>query len=352
MNMTEPVTSGSFTTVYPEVIFGPSNASKQIDKLAAAVAEAQGEMENAKKDSDNPYFNSKYADLASCMDACRKPLAKNKLGVIQRPIGDCSEIVSVETILVHASGQWISSTFGVRPGYINKAGDFVKEQDAQAIGTCITYLRRYGLCSITGVVSDDDDGNRVSGRKPSANGESNGATKSNYTPERDRDLKAESDNIVISEAQRKRLFAICKSKNVSEQSLKDYISNYNIRSTKDIQRRYYDEICNAIESGKLSTVQPDIEEPAQEAPASSEVNQELSWRTAIIPIGKKYKGMKLGDVDDEAKELYMFDWLPVQKDLLKEGKKLSPEEKFFVSVVDEMVMEIGQQLTESRSNRK
>ena len=57
--------------------------SEQINELAAALAKAQGEITGALKDSANPFFKSKYADLASCWDACRGPLSRNGLSVIQ-----------------------------------------------------------------------------------------------------------------------------------------------------------------------------------------------------------------------------------------------------------------------------
>ena len=59
--------------------------SATIGKLVMALAKAQGQIKAAPKDSDNPFFKSKYADLASVWEACREPLAKNGLAVIQRP---------------------------------------------------------------------------------------------------------------------------------------------------------------------------------------------------------------------------------------------------------------------------
>ena len=59
------------------------NRSETINELAAALAKAQGEMRPALKDAENPYFKSNYADLASCWDAVRVPLAKNGLAIVQ-----------------------------------------------------------------------------------------------------------------------------------------------------------------------------------------------------------------------------------------------------------------------------
>lgn len=129
--------------------------SEQIDQIGAAIAAAQAEMGHATKDVTNPHFKSKYADLASVMDACRPALAKQKVAVVQSPelVRD-TKTVRVVTRLVHASGQWLETSL---------EADVVKT-DPQAIGSAITYLRRYGLAALASVAADDDDGNGASGR--------------------------------------------------------------------------------------------------------------------------------------------------------------------------------------------
>ena len=84
------------------------NTSEQINELAGALAKAQGTIKSAVKDAENPHFRSKYADLASVWDACRKALTDNGLSVIQAPRGVVTEMgwtVEVETRLMHSSGQ-------------------------------------------------------------------------------------------------------------------------------------------------------------------------------------------------------------------------------------------------------
>lgn len=130
--------------------------SDTIGELAKALASAQGLIEGAKKDSENPFFKSKYADLASVRDACQSALSKNGLAVVQVPstaIGEHSTVISVETLLMHSSGEWILGDLSAIP---------VKE-DPQGIGSCITYLRRYALAAFAGVAPEDDDGNAASG---------------------------------------------------------------------------------------------------------------------------------------------------------------------------------------------
>ena len=123
------------------------NHSESIAKIAPALVSAQAELKAAPKSSDNPFFSSKYADLAECMETLREPLHKNGLAIVQFP--STGEMVSVETVLLHESGEWFSCALSCRP----------KDYSPQAVGSSVTYLRRYGL-ALTGLVSEeDDDGN-------------------------------------------------------------------------------------------------------------------------------------------------------------------------------------------------
>ena len=127
--------------------------SEQINELSTALSQAQGLIEGAKKDAANPFFKSKYADLASVWDACRAALAVNGLAVIQSPAAEGTR-VSVDTLLTHSSGQWVSGTVSVT----------AREDSPQAIGSAITYLRRYALQSFVGVAPEDDDANAASAK--------------------------------------------------------------------------------------------------------------------------------------------------------------------------------------------
>lgn len=138
--------------------------SEQINDLVAALASAQGLIHNAAKGQDNPFFRSKYADLAAVWDVIRQPLSSHGLSVVQVPSTTGQGVVSVETMLAHTSGQWIKSRLVVVPGYTDKEDNFHRLFDPQAVGSAITYARRYALQSIVGVAPEDDDGNRASGR--------------------------------------------------------------------------------------------------------------------------------------------------------------------------------------------
>ena len=133
-----------------------SSESQSLDKLYAALSKAQLEMLPAKTGSSNPFFKSKYADLASIVKASRKALGINGLAVIQRIIRSGSAGMTLMTRLCHASGQWIESSMTVNP----------PKQDIQSLGSYLTYLRRYTYSAIVGVVAseEDDDGEAAIGR--------------------------------------------------------------------------------------------------------------------------------------------------------------------------------------------
>ncbi len=127
--------------------------SENLNELAMALSRAQGEITGALKDSANPFFKSKYADLASCWDACRGPLSKNGLALTQFPMTEATATYLVTTLL-HSSGQWMRSSLLVQP----------KDDTPQAMGSALTYARRYALTAVVGVAQVDDDGNAASGR--------------------------------------------------------------------------------------------------------------------------------------------------------------------------------------------
>ncbi len=126
--------------------------SDSIAHLAEALSKAQGAMRNAVKDSDNPFFKSKYADLAAVSDACRAELSANGLAVVQLPMMRDGKMV-LEYVLMHSSGEFIASELEMTP----------VKSDPQGIGSAITYARRYTLGGLSGVATEDDDGNAASG---------------------------------------------------------------------------------------------------------------------------------------------------------------------------------------------
>jgi hypothetical protein len=133
--------------------------------LPAALLKAQGAIQPARKDSVNPHFKSKYADLASVWDACRDALQEAGLVVVQLPVEGEPGRCTLVTRLFHTSGEYIESTASVK----------LTKDDPQGYGSALTYLRRYMLMAFLGITPDDDDGNAAS--RPSQgrpNSEGNG----------------------------------------------------------------------------------------------------------------------------------------------------------------------------------
>ena len=126
--------------------------SETISKLAAALVRAQPMVEGAKKDSVNPHFRSKYADLGSVWDAVSGALEANGLAISQYPDETSQGQPALTTMLIHESGEWIAATYPL----------ISVKQDPQGFASAQTYARRYGLAAVMGVISEDDDGQAAS----------------------------------------------------------------------------------------------------------------------------------------------------------------------------------------------
>jgi hypothetical protein len=118
--------------------------SDSLSNVCKSLAAAQGKLRKAVKESTNPHFRSRYADLESVIEAMREPFASEGLSVVQS-VNDGM----LSTTIFHASGESISSTVPL----------FIPKQDMQGVGSAITYARRYGLAAACGISQTDDDGN-------------------------------------------------------------------------------------------------------------------------------------------------------------------------------------------------
>ena len=130
------------------------NQSDSITNLAIALSIVQGKLTHAIKDSNNPFFKSKYADLESVWDSCRNLLSENGLAVMQFPGEYYDGTMHLTTILVHKSGEWIGQDMSFP----------VSKPDAHGCLATVTYMRRASLSAVIGVVQADDDGNTASGK--------------------------------------------------------------------------------------------------------------------------------------------------------------------------------------------
>ena len=133
------------------------NKSESIAAISSAMAKAQHDVENASKNAKNPHFKSKYADLAELLNTVRPVFSSHGLAIVQMP-SFVDGVASVETLISHSSGEWISSICSAP----------VSKQDAQGVGSAITYLRRYSLAAMCGIAQEDDDANSAVGHAPQA----------------------------------------------------------------------------------------------------------------------------------------------------------------------------------------
>jgi hypothetical protein len=132
-------------------------SSEKIAALSAALAKAQAEFKAVQFDADNPHFKSKFASLPATVEAVRPILARHGLAVVQgATLPDSNEGVvtgfAVESLLIHTSGEWISTVVYVP----------MEKPTAQGAGSGLTYGRRYGLQALLCLVADDDDGETAS----------------------------------------------------------------------------------------------------------------------------------------------------------------------------------------------
>ena len=133
------------------------NKSESIKNLAIALCKAQGDMEKASKNSPNPHFKSKYANLTEVLDCVKESFTPNGLCFTQMPSYE-NGVVYVETLVIHESGEWLSSV----------SGSPICKLTPQGVGDAITYLRRYSIAAIAGLGQEDTDGNSSEPTQPVA----------------------------------------------------------------------------------------------------------------------------------------------------------------------------------------
>lgn len=151
-------------------------SSPDLNHLAAALVKVQAALQPAIKGKSNPFFSSKYADLGAVWDAARGPLTENGLAVTQvvdMQLNTASGALQpvLRTTLLHASGQWLSSAYPLNP----------VKPDPQAMGSAVTYARRYAFSAMIGLVTEEDDDGNAASAKGISKGESVTGGASNLT---------------------------------------------------------------------------------------------------------------------------------------------------------------------------
>ena len=126
------------------------NKSEEINELAAALSQAQGAFAPVAKTGNNPFLKSTYVTLDAIIEMTRRPLSQAGLSYAQMLDTEGESLPVLTTILMHSSGQWISSSIAVRA--ISGKGT----NELQELGRSITYMKRYTLAAMLGVSSDED----------------------------------------------------------------------------------------------------------------------------------------------------------------------------------------------------
>lgn len=208
-------------------------SSESIVNIAPALLKAQKEIGSAKKESENPFYRSAYADLGEVMRVCKKPCNDNGISIIQ-PVDSDESGVYVDTTLLHESGEFISS----RMRLAVKA-----DNDPQALGSAISYAKRYSLQAMLLIPSEDDDGEKATDHNANPvsrqnNGASQRSTQTSETPQRPLEGQA-------SEAQIKAIFAISKGKGMTEADVK---AKFNIASISGLTKQQASDLITSLNS--------------------------------------------------------------------------------------------------------
>jgi hypothetical protein len=232
-------------------------SSEQINELATALSQAQAEFPTVAKSADNPFFKSKYANLASIIETVKPILGKYGLSVVQIPATDVErKLLVMETVLLHKSGQYISGEFALP----------VLDWKPQGMGSATTYAQRYSAAPMLFVASDkdDDDGNHASGReskdnefapKPKSPQSSTNAVKSAPTASVNAaqapTTEAASPELVrspscLTASQVKTFWADCKKMGASESDVREVLGQFGMESTKEIKISQLNEVLQAV----------------------------------------------------------------------------------------------------------
>lgn len=248
--------------------------SPAIAELMVALIAARKEFKAVHKSADNPFFKSKYADLSEIIGATHEALTKHGIVILQSPGSFDGKHSSLTTMISHTSGQWISDVFQMP----------VAKVDPQGIGSSTTYMRRYALQSFLNIAADlDDDAEaaveheKTEIRKPQAlnkpttrvfdappnPNDSFGEEKATFKaglemPANDPPrLPKPADNTpnqspitsaYISDAQRKRMWAIAKDRGMEKSAVKNIYGRYGAEDDFHIPWKCYKDIMAQIET--------------------------------------------------------------------------------------------------------
>jgi hypothetical protein len=211
--------------------------SDRIDLFAAAFSKAQGEFPTIAKTKKAKMgtYEYTYADLADIIETVKPILAKNGLSYTQEIRPDETGAPWLWTTLMHLSGQWRSGCFPIRIA-----------QRPQETGSYISYMRRYTLCAALGIQAEEDDDAQIA---EALHKQADAKAPKPIQPQAQAQEAPPQGTRGPSDKQIKRMFAIAKQSNVSNDDIRNYITNLGLSSTKDMSLSQYDQLCSAMEAG-------------------------------------------------------------------------------------------------------
>jgi hypothetical protein len=138
--------------------------SETFVELTKALAQAQGDFPPVPKSRTNPHLKNKYATLDDVINTIRAPLKAHGLSFVQPLSNGTDGAVVLETIIMHESGEWISTT-----AHVPAMGENRGVNELQSFGAALTYMRRYMLTAMLGISSEEDgDGQKATRKRQSA----------------------------------------------------------------------------------------------------------------------------------------------------------------------------------------
>lgn len=212
--------------------------SEDIKEIIPALIAFHSEVGRITKDAQNSHMKNRYATIDQIIEEIRPILADKGLFIMQLPSNTDTGEIQMVTRIYHTSGQWMESpVLTLKP----------QKQDAQGIGSAVTYARRYSLTSFLSLnTGEDDDGNAASGGRGQRQSQSRGQG-SQQPPQRPAGL--------ASDKQRKAVFAIAKGKGLEDEQIKRVVHHFTKKeSTKELTTR---EASNLIETLQ-TTEAPDL----------------------------------------------------------------------------------------------
>ncbi len=277
------------------------NHSTAIVAISAALVAAQKSIGAASKSAANPFFKSKYADLGSVMEACKGPLLDQGIAVLQL-VGKDESGPYLDTVLMHSSGEWISDKMPIV---------CAKQNDPQAMGSAISYARRYALQSACFIPAEDDDGEKAMTRTEPAK-----ETKKKFDAihkEIDKPNEKKAAPVGAGKRRDRMIEVLVKENNLPQAAIEDFALKSDILKAGERITDWPDDCVPSSADGMaklvrhigwfmqgMSVEEIDAEEITFQSRQMERApkKEEASWMDMSVPFGKS-KGIKFGAMPDD-----------------------------------------------------